>query len=92
MKIKKWNTLYALKIAHKECITMTEKHWEIIYLIRKIYLKYNINPTNRILLKIIQKKIGYNQGNNLYLLSLFPKGITKQANKIAGLPNNKICL
>ncbi|MCW5197148.1 TusE/DsrC/DsvC family sulfur relay protein [Buchnera aphidicola] len=89
---QKWNTKYALKIAKKENIIMTENHWEIIYLIRKIYFKYNINPTNRILLKIIKKEIGNNKSNNLYLLSLFPHGIIKQANKIAGLPTSTICL
>lgn len=87
-----WNILIAIKIAKHESIKMTYKHWEIIYCIRSFYIKFKINVPNRILLKIIKKKIGIKKSNNQYLLSLFPKGIIKQASKIAGLPKSKICL
>ncbi|CAL4322733.1 Sulfurtransferase TusE [Buchnera aphidicola (Pterocallis alni)] len=90
--LKIWNTNIALKIAQLENITMTNNHWEIIHLIRNLYITYNIIPPNRMLLKIIKKKLGIEKSNNKYLLSLFPKGLVQQANKIAGLPKTNICL
>lgn len=90
--LKIWNTNIALKIAQLENITMTNNHWEIIYLIRNLYITCNIIPPNRMLLKIIKNKLGIEKSNNKYLLSLFPKGLVKQANKIAGLPKTNICL
>ncbi|CAL4323302.1 TusE/DsrC/DsvC family sulfur relay protein [Buchnera aphidicola] len=89
---KMWNNIIANKIAKQESINMTKQHWEIINLIRDFYLQFQIIAPNRVLLKIIQEKLGKEKSNSKYLLSLFPKGISKQANKIAGLPKSKICL
>lgn len=87
-----WSKKIALQIAKKEHIVLTPEHWEIIFLIRKCYIKFNVILPTRMLIQIIKKKIGIKQSHNQYLLSLFPKGIMKQANKIAGLPKSNICL
>ena len=89
---KNWNVSTAMKIAQKENIILTIKHWEIIFIIREYYDKFKIIPPSRMLLKIMKEKIGIKNSNSQYLLSLFPKGISKQANKIAGLPKSNICL
>ncbi|CAL4043287.1 Sulfurtransferase TusE [Buchnera aphidicola (Takecallis arundicolens)] len=89
---KKWNIKIAQNIAQQESIILTDQHWEIINFIRLCYNKFNIIPPNRMLLKLMQKKFEIEKCNNTYLLSLFPKGINKQANKIAGLPKSNICL
>lgn len=88
----KWNIKIAQNIAKKESIILTSKHWEIIYFLRKLYKKYHIIPPNRMLLKLMKNFFAIEKCNNTYLLQLFPKGINKQANKIAGLPNSNICL
>ncbi|CAL4322954.1 TusE/DsrC/DsvC family sulfur relay protein [Buchnera aphidicola] len=87
-----WNENIAKAIAKTENIILNKKHWEIIYLIRKCYDDFNIIPPSRMLFNIIKKKLGKKYSNNIYILSLFPKGIAKQANKIAGLPKSNICL
>ncbi|WP_343128095.1 TusE/DsrC/DsvC family sulfur relay protein [Buchnera aphidicola (Takecallis taiwana)] len=87
-----WNTKIAQKIAQKESIILTDAHWEIIYFIRLCYKKFHVIPPNRMLLKLMTKKFDIKKCNNKYLLSLFPKGINKQANIIAGLPRSNICL
>ncbi|QCI27287.1 TusE/DsrC/DsvC family sulfur relay protein [Buchnera aphidicola] len=89
---KIWNIKLAKQIAKKESIILTIEHLEIIYFIRDIYNKYKIIPPNRMLLKLMKKKFEKKKCNNIYILSLFPKGINKQANKIAGLPKSNICL
>ncbi|WP_343189367.1 TusE/DsrC/DsvC family sulfur relay protein [Buchnera aphidicola] len=88
---KDWNKKIAKKIAKKEGIKMTIKHWEIIYLIKKFYKKYNIVPSLRMILKIKKKKKN-KKYNSIYLFKLFPKGPSKQGSKIAGLPKPTKCL
>ncbi|WP_343190225.1 TusE/DsrC/DsvC family sulfur relay protein [Buchnera aphidicola (Mollitrichosiphum nigrofasciatum)] len=85
-----WNINIAQEIATIEKINLSQDHWEIIYLIKKFYKKYNLVPSNRMLLKKTKKKFK-KKNNSLYLLSLFPKGPVKQASKIAGLPKPNKC-
>ncbi|QCI26086.1 TusE/DsrC/DsvC family sulfur relay protein [Buchnera aphidicola] len=92
MKKQTWNIKIAQDIAKKESITLTPDHWEVIYFIRKCYTEFHVIPPNRMLLKLMKNFFTIEKCNNKYLLSLFPKGIRQQANKIAGLPKSKICL
>ncbi|PPI88097.1 sulfurtransferase TusE [Candidatus Pantoea edessiphila] len=91
-KIDEWNENIAINLAKKENIFMTEQHWNIVYLLRSFYLKYNISPTMRMLSKIISDKYGKEKASSLYLFKLFPKGILNQATKISGIPKPNKCL
>ncbi|UAJ64799.1 TusE/DsrC/DsvC family sulfur relay protein [Candidatus Schneideria nysicola] len=86
-----WNESIAIEFAKIENIHLTTEHWEIIYHLRDFYINFNFSPSNRILIKSIKKKYGEEKGNNRYLFKLFPKGIIKQAIKIAGLPKPIHC-
>ncbi|WP_343154138.1 TusE/DsrC/DsvC family sulfur relay protein [Buchnera aphidicola] len=88
---KDWNIKLAEEIAKKEKIILTDKHWEIIYFIRKFYFDYNITPSMRMLINGIRKEIG-KKIHSVYLFQLFPKGPAKQASKIAGIPKPSKCL
>ncbi|UDG79951.1 TusE/DsrC/DsvC family sulfur relay protein [Candidatus Steffania adelgidicola] len=87
-----WSEELAVEIARLEGITLSEKHWQVIYFVREFYLRYNISPAIRILVKSIEKTYGKEQGNSRYLFRLFPQGAAKQATKIAGLPKPAKCL
>ncbi|QJC29773.1 TusE/DsrC/DsvC family sulfur relay protein [Enterobacteriaceae endosymbiont of Plateumaris sericea] len=87
-----WNKKLAENIACKEGIILTSDHWEIIYLLRMLYKKFNTIPNVRMLILILKKKYGNLKGNSTYIFNLFPKGPIKQASKIAGLPKSNICL
>lgn len=91
-KFHQWNKKKANIIAKKESIHMTLDHWIIIYVIRDCYLKFNIQPSIRILIQILNKKFKNNKYSSRYLLQLFPKGPVKQAYKIAGLPKSNNCI
>ncbi|WP_343153456.1 TusE/DsrC/DsvC family sulfur relay protein [Buchnera aphidicola (Mindarus keteleerifoliae)] len=91
LNYKNWNKEIAINIATKESIKITKKHWEIIFFIRKFYLKYKITPSIRMLIKTINKKKKINIDSQ-YLFILFPKGPAKQASKIAGIPKSNNCL
>ncbi|XZR52876.1 MAG: TusE/DsrC/DsvC family sulfur relay protein [Enterobacteriaceae bacterium] len=88
----KWNEIIALFLAKEECIFLTKKHWEIIYLIRKFYSVFKYSPSIKIIIKIIYYKYGINKGNSIYIYKLFNKNPTYQINKISGLPKALKCL
>jgi tRNA 2-thiouridine synthesizing protein E len=52
-----WNKKLAENIARKEGIILTSDHWEIIYLLRMLYKKFNTIPNVRMLILILKKKI-----------------------------------
>ncbi|EXI61556.1 sulfur relay protein TusE [Mannheimia granulomatis] len=87
-----WSEQLAIKIAEKEQITLTEEHWEIIWLVRDFYQEYKTSPAIRMLVKAMAQKFGEEKGNSRYLQRLFPDGPAKQATKIAGLPKPAKCL
>ncbi|MEG9498309.1 TusE/DsrC/DsvC family sulfur relay protein [Mannheimia indoligenes] len=87
-----WSEQLAEKIAEKEQITLTEEHWEIVYLVREFYQEYKTSPAIRMLVKAMAQKFGEEKGNSRYLQRLFPDGPAKQATKIAGLPKPAKCL
>ncbi|PLK58779.1 sulfurtransferase TusE [Candidatus Palibaumannia cicadellinicola] len=87
-----WSEALGLEIARQENIKLSESHWQVIYFVRAFYLKFNISPTVRMLVKAMAHKYGKEKGNSCYLFHLFPKGPAKQATRIAGLPKPVKCL
>lgn len=87
-----WNLKLAQEIAQKENIKLNSDHWKIIIFVRKFYLKFNVTPSMRMLIKGIKKEIGESKSNSIYLFTLFPKGPAIQASKIAGIPKPVNCL
>ena len=81
-----WSEPLAAAIAENEGITLTPEHWEVVRFVREFYLEFNTSPAIRMLVKAMANKFGEGKGNSRYLYRLFPKGPSKQATKIAGLP------
>lgn len=86
-----WNERVAAELAQKEQITLTEAHWEIITSARDFYIAYQLSPSMRALVKHIQKTLGSEKGQSIYLLQLFPDSPAKYISKIAGLPKPANC-
>ncbi|WP_250658318.1 TusE/DsrC/DsvC family sulfur relay protein [Alkalimarinus coralli] len=87
-----WTPEIATILSQQEGIDLTPEHWEIIYLLRDFYLKYDIAPAMRILVKTAKETLGDSKGNSIHLLKLFPGSPAKLASKIAGLPKPTNCL
>ncbi len=87
-----WDERTAHQIARQCGIRLTDKHWEIIGLLRNYYNKYHISPAMRPLVKCVRETLGSEKGTSLYLLRLFPGNPAKLAAKIAGLPRPTHCL
>ncbi|MFT5693129.1 MAG: tRNA 2-thiouridine synthesizing protein E [Oceanicoccus sp.] len=92
LNLREWNLPVAELIARQENITLEEKHWEIIYLLRQFYNEFDLSPAMRPLVNYVKKHLGPEKGNSIYLLTLFPGSPAKIASKIAGLPKPENCL
>jgi len=87
-----WTQSIAAQLAQKDNLTLTKNHWQIILLIRDIYLKTGTTPPMRLLIKAIKNKISQECANSRYLYQLFPDGPVRLASKYAGIPKPKHCL
>lgn len=87
-----WNQSVAVLLAKEEGLVLTSEHWIIINTLRNFYLDYNRSLSVRPLIRLCKHEIGEDKISSLYLQKLFPKGVAKQANKIAGLPKPKRCI
>ncbi|HEY7655549.1 MAG TPA: TusE/DsrC/DsvC family sulfur relay protein [Burkholderiales bacterium] len=84
-----WDKDVAEAIAAAEGITLTQDHWDVIDYLREAYLERNgEQPNNRAILKAMQEKWSGRQVDNKTLFDLYPGNPSKQAGKIAGLPES----
>lgn len=81
-----WSIAVAEYFAREEGAGMTEKHWEIIHLLREYYEEHLFIPPIQMLVKIVRRKLGTDKGDKKYLYELFHVSPVAQATKIAGLP------
>ena len=86
-----WQPEIAPELAATEDIELTDAHWEIIYLVRDYYQRFNVSPTTRVLVKIVGEQLGSEKGKSIYLMKLFSAKSAKLVAKIAGLPKPNNC-
>jgi len=91
--LDEWSEELAAIIAVNEKITdgLTEEHWDIINEARDYFHDNGSVCEPRAFSKIMKKKYGKDRSDQKYIYSLFPTGLIKCANKIAGLPRPKGC-
>src|SRR6188474_2733936 len=66
-----WSEEVAEELARQVEISLTPAHWEILWLIRDFHQRRGLSPVVRILVKLVEKEMGPDKGNSLYLLKLF---------------------
>ncbi len=82
----KWNNEVAEFLAKGEGIEqLTDEHWRVIHYLRDYYMKYQIAPMIRQLVKATNLELKY-------IYKLFPAGPAKGACKVAGLPKPTGCV
>ncbi len=90
--LDEWNEGLAVEIAHNERIPdLTEEHWDIINMAREYFQDNGTVAEPRNFSKMMKKKYGKDRSDQKYIYSLFPTGLIKCANKVAGLPRPKGC-
>ena len=84
-----WDEDVAQAIAAAEGLTLTQDHWDVIEYLRDAYINRNgEQPNNRAILKAMQEKWAGRKVDNKTLFDLFPGNPSKQAGKVAGLPES----
>jgi len=84
-----WDKEVAEAIAAAEGITLTPDHWDVIEYLRDAFFNNNgEQPNNRSILKAMQEKWAGRKVDNKTLFDLFPGNPSKQAGKVAGLPES----
>jgi len=83
---REWNEKLAEFMAEKDGIKLTDAHWEIIRFVKDYYLKFQVSPMLKILVKELWKAFGEQKGNTKYVYELFPAGPAKTTNRYAGNP------
>lgn len=90
--LDEWSEGLAVEVAKNEKIPgLTQEHWDIINTAREYFLNKGVVAEPRAFSKIMRKKFGKDHSDQKYIYSLFPTGLIKCANKIAGLPRPKGC-
>ena len=84
-----WDKDVAAAIAAADGLTLTQDHWDVIDYLREAYFEHNgEQPNNRAIVKAMQEKWAGRPVDNKTLFDLFPGNPSKQAGKIAGLPES----
>jgi len=89
--LSEWNEEVAEGIARNENVELTPEHWDVINEARAFFQEYGTVCEPRKFSKIMKAKYGSERSDSKYIYSLFPYGLIKSANKIAGLPRPKGC-
>lgn len=90
--LSEWSEGLAAQIAINEKIgDLNEEHWDIINLAREYFSENGAVCEPRNFSKLMKEKYGKDRSSQKYIYSLFPTGLIKCANKIAGLPRPKGC-
>lgn len=87
-----WQKSIGEELAKQDGFILTAQHWQIINLVREIYMQTETTPPMRLLIKAIRNKLTDDMANSRHLYRLFPDGPVRLASKYAGLPKPKHCM
>ena len=84
-----WSEGVAEAMARAENLALAERHWDVIHYLREEYFdNHGSQPNNRAMLKELGRRWG-EKVDSKYLYELFPGNPSKQAGRIAGLPESR---
>ena len=89
--LSEWSEQVAYGIAKNENVELGDEHWDVINTAREYFEEYGTVAEPRVFSKLMKEKFGADRSSQQYIYSLFPYGLIKSANKIAGLPRPKGC-
>ena len=90
--LEEWTPALAEQIAITENVgELNQAHWDIINEVRTYFHDNGSVCEPRNFTKLMKKEYGKDRSSQKYIYSLFPTGLVKCANKIAGLPKPKGC-
>ncbi|WP_420853070.1 TusE/DsrC/DsvC family sulfur relay protein [Salinicola corii] len=87
-----WSERVAEALAADEGRELTPDHWEVIWVLRDFYRRFETAPAMRPLVKAVKQALGEEKGNSIHLMRLFPDSPAKVGARLAGLPKPTNCL
>jgi len=85
-----WSEDFAVALAAREGLALTEEHWEVIRYLREYYREHGVQAQVRAMIRHFTALWGPERGSNHYLHDIFPRGgPQKQGNRLAGLLRTK---
>ena len=85
-----WTKEIAEQIAAEESIALTDRHWDVINYLRDQYFNNGgAQPNTRTIVKDMQEVWPGERVDAKTLYALFPLDPSKQAGRIAGLPESR---
>jgi tRNA 2-thiouridine synthesizing protein E len=84
-----WSNDFAKNVADEYPLELTDKHWEIIILIRQLFDETQRVPELRTIIKNLRIDNTIDGVDRKYIYKLFPYGYGQQACKIAGMREPK---
>ena len=85
-----WSEAFAVALAKKENLVLSDEHWEVIRYIRDYYQQHRVQAQVRDMIKHFRKTWGKERANTRYLHDIFPMGgPQKQGNRLAGIRKTK---
>jgi tRNA 2-thiouridine synthesizing protein E len=85
-----WSENVARVLAAQEELELTQKHWDLIHFLRDQYFNHAQNqPNTRNIVKAMAEVWSGESVDAKTLYGLFPKDPSKQAGRIAGLPESR---
>jgi len=84
-ELEPWSERYAVDVAMKEGIELTEEHWDVVHFLRDRFMQEGQARSGRHVVEALERRYA-DKGGKRYLYSLFPHGPVAQASRIAGLP------
>ena len=85
-----WNEALVLCRAQEVNITLSQRHWEIMYALRELFLAHGRHPATRAFMKALQSQ--HHASTMLELMQLFGEQPLRTISYIAGLPKPPHCI
>ena len=85
-----WNEAFVQAQAQRECLELTDEHWQVVRFLRDYYDRHGVQCEVRKMVKHFRNVWGNERGTSRYLHRIFPRGgPQKQGNRLAGLLRTK---
>jgi tRNA 2-thiouridine synthesizing protein E len=85
LSLDDWSPALAEARAKQVGLSLSGKHWDVIYFLRKDYMRSGPAEHSRRIVEALEQRFR-NEGGSKALYQLFPGGPVRQASYLAGLP------
>jgi len=86
-----WSPQVAEYFSTSDGLLLTDEHWQVIQFAREYYRTFRIGPMPKVIIKRLNRQLGYERYSIKLLYSLFPETPARRICKYAGTPQPAGC-